>query len=668
LGSFAQTLTDSNLPIVIITTDGGVDITDTEVSGNMKVIYRGPGQRNYVTDQDSLQYLNYNGRITIKTRGSSTEILQKKQYSVSTIEADNITNNNVVLLGLPSDNDWVFNAMGFDPALIRDYLCYNLSRQIGEYASRTVYCELIVNNVFKGLFDLQEKIKQGKERVNIMKMATTDNYLPNITGGYIVKADHSTDPVIFTMPSYVAGQDVLYYNEYPKPEVVTAQQNTYIAGVFQQLAGKANASDATLLTGYPTVIDIPSFVDYMIISELSSNSDSYQYSTYFHKDRNGKLRAGPIWDNDLTFGNDLFFWGLDRSHTNVWQFDNGDNQGSEFWLDLFNNNDFRCCFYKRWKALTQPGAPLTYASISNFIDQTVTWISEAVARNRALWLGIDVQYDPDPYDTYSTDIAKIKSFIQTRISWIDNYLQLNTSGCPDRTVPPLVITKINYNPLPTVTVTNGKDLEFIEITNTGSEIVNLTGDYFLGTGFGYQFPPLSQISPGASRIVASNAYAFTLTYGFPPSDQFTRNLSNEGEQLVLADTFGDTIDYVNYSSLPPWPDANGNGDYLQLSDPAKDNNDPANWVATSNSIVYDIQLPSDESLIIYPNPAKYQVHIKMTSAIKTIQLFNVEGKILRSVNPGSNEYDLDISDFSTGMYFIRVVSARDCLFRKLMIQ
>ncbi|MGA1977439.1 MAG: hypothetical protein ABSG89_06230, partial [Bacteroidales bacterium] len=78
--AFSQTFTDSNLPIVIIDTDGGVDIGENDVLGNMRVIYKGPGQRNYVTDQDSLQYLNYNGRITIKTRGSSTEVLQKKQY------------------------------------------------------------------------------------------------------------------------------------------------------------------------------------------------------------------------------------------------------------------------------------------------------------------------------------------------------------------------------------------------------------------------------------------------------------------------------------------------------------------------------------------------------------------------------------------------------------
>src|SRR5687768_13784824 len=77
----AQILTDSNLPIVIINTDGNVAIPDEPgVLGTMKIIYRGEGQRNYVSDQNDSQVLNYNGRIDIEIRGSSSQELPKKQY------------------------------------------------------------------------------------------------------------------------------------------------------------------------------------------------------------------------------------------------------------------------------------------------------------------------------------------------------------------------------------------------------------------------------------------------------------------------------------------------------------------------------------------------------------------------------------------------------------
>ena len=63
----SQSLTSSNLPIVIINTDGGAAILDNpRVLATMKIIYRGPGERNYVTDQNNTAYQNYNGRIDIE--------------------------------------------------------------------------------------------------------------------------------------------------------------------------------------------------------------------------------------------------------------------------------------------------------------------------------------------------------------------------------------------------------------------------------------------------------------------------------------------------------------------------------------------------------------------------------------------------------------------------
>ena len=158
----------------------------------MKIIYRGPGQRNYVTDQNNPAYLNYDGRIDIEKRGSSSQSSPKRNYGFTTLMADNTTNNNVSLLGMPEENDWILGGMVFDTALIRDYLCMNLSRKLGNYASRTEYCEVMVNNDYKGLFLLEEKIKADDGRVDVLKIGTGDNTLPNISGGYITKADKTT--------------------------------------------------------------------------------------------------------------------------------------------------------------------------------------------------------------------------------------------------------------------------------------------------------------------------------------------------------------------------------------------------------------------------------------------------------------------------------------------
>ena len=104
--SQAQILTDSNLPIVVIETDGGVAIPDEpKVLATMKIIWHPDGSRNYMTDISDPAFLNYDGRIGIETRGSSSQdLLPKKSYGLETLQSDNVTNNNVSILDMPSEH------------------------------------------------------------------------------------------------------------------------------------------------------------------------------------------------------------------------------------------------------------------------------------------------------------------------------------------------------------------------------------------------------------------------------------------------------------------------------------------------------------------------------------------------------------------------------------
>lgn len=654
----AQNLTDSNVPVFIINTDGSVPILDNpRVLASMKIIYRGPGQRNFLTDQNNPAYLNYNGRINIEIRGSSSQFSNKKNYGFTTKMADNVTNNNVSLLNMPEENDWILNGMVFDPALIRDYLCYNLSRHIGEYASGTAYCELIINGEYKGLYLLQEKTKADINRVDITKISINDNLIPDVTGGYITKADKTTggDPVAWTMLS-LYGASVAYIHELPKPESVTASQNQYIRQQFTNLEATAFSRNISVTSGFPSVIDIRSFIDYLIINELASNADAYQFSTFFHKDRNGKLRAGPIWDNDLTFGNDLFFWGYDRSKTNIWQFSDRENEGSRFWRDLFSDTEFKCYLSKRWNELIQPGQPLNLNVITEFIDQTVLNISEAVTRDNALW---------GKTGNHQTHIGAIKTFISSRISWITSNLG-SYSSCSNIALPPLVITKIMYHPPGSAEFPDNDDLEYLEITNSGDRPVSLEGIYFAGTGFVYQFPSNSSIEPFSSIILAGDNKIFRIKYGFSPFGQFTRSLSNKGENIVLADAFGNIIDIVCYTDTIPWPDADGNGSFLKLIDTNLDNNDPSSWIA-SNDIPTSAAYPNpEEGLSVYPNPPGDFLKINAGFEIKSLSLFDIYGRLITTVSINSESCEIDVRHLSKGIYILKIETPFKTFIRKIV--
>lgn len=651
--SLSQLPSGSMLPIVVINTDGNATIVDNpRVLATMKIIYRGEGQRTYLTDQSNPAYLNYNGRINIELRGSSSQATEKKQYGFSTLMAGNVTENNVSLMGMPSENDWVFNGMTWDTAKVRDFITYTLSRNIGEYATRTSYCEIIINGDYRGLYLLQEKIKPDKNRVNVLRITPADIYQPEVTGGYITKADKDTggDPVAWWM-TQPNGWGVAYIHDLPTPDMVTSEQNTYIYNQFNFLATTSYNHDMAVATGIPSVIDIPSFIDHMLITELSSNADGYQYSTFFHKDRNGKLRAGPLWDNDLTYGNDLFLWGYDRSKSNIWQFHNMENDGSRFWWDLFSTPLFKCYMSKRWNELIPSEKPLNLTVIDNLIDHTSASISEAVGREYNRW-GIR--------NNFSYEISRMKTWLASRITWMTSNLG-SYSGCSNVYKPGLVITKINYHPLATIQYPNPDDLEFIEILNNGTSIADLTGIYFSGTGLVFQFPPNSSLAPDSALFLAGNTDVFREKYGFDAFGKFTRDLSNKSQNIVLADGYGNIIDQVHYYDSIPWPDADGNGKYLTLKSPDLDNNIASSWAASDNEKIRESVLPAPDKVNIYPVPADDYIKIASPEIIQRLEVFDMQGRMVISQNISSYYYELNISKFPKGGYVVRLISKKQVI-------
>ena len=249
----AQTFTDSNLPIVVIETDGGVTIPDEpKVLATMKIIWHQDGSRNYLTDIDNPEFLNYDGRIGIERRGSSSQMYSnKKPYGLTTLQDDNVTNNNVSILGMPAENDWILNSLAFDQTGMRDVVAYELSEAIGQYASRRVYCEVVINGDYRGLYVFMEKIKVDKNRVDIERMDETCNQPPEVTGGYITKADRSdNDPLAWTMQTYQFGWggyvNTEFIHHYPKPEDITSAQHNYIHGVFNDLADASHSYNTSI--------------------------------------------------------------------------------------------------------------------------------------------------------------------------------------------------------------------------------------------------------------------------------------------------------------------------------------------------------------------------------------------------------------------------------------
>ena len=642
----SQTFTDSNLPIIIIETVNGDEIPDEpKILGTMKIIQRPNGERNFVSDASNEAFLNYSGTIGIETRGSSSQELLKKPYGIDTLEDDGIENDNVQLLGMPKENDWILNSFAFDDSMMRDYISYTMARQMGQYAVNLKYCEVVLNGDYIGLYALSEKIKRDGDRVDIAKLSDDENSLPEITGGYIIQTDRTGGD---NPPEAWNNNGAGYIHEKPNSDDITSAQSSYIESVFRDLDD--NATNSIITSGYPSIIDVPSFVDYMLVAEFASNVDAYALSTFYHKDRSGKLRAGPVWDYNLTYGNDLFQWGYDRSFTDVWQF-NYSNIGANFWGDLFADPTFKCYLSKRFNEVTNTGEPLNYDYISSLIDSTAALISEALVRENERWNTID---------NFSEEIINMKSWIQERITWMRDNLG-EFSNCNSVQTPSLVITKIHYNPQETVTFPESDDLEFIEIKNTGSTIVTLTGIYLIKLGVSYQFPQNATISAGESIYLAGDATTFQNKYGITPFDTFARDLSNKSQNLVLADAFGNLIDEVEYLDSAPWPEtADGDGFYLQLIDDNSDNSLAINWIASSSEALSTNGFDNSEvNFTVYPNPAEEKLMINSEQTIQEITIFNLLGQQIKTFQVSFKSGEINISELNKGIYFLNLKFIND---------
>lgn len=170
--------TSSNLPIVVINTNGQEIVDEVKITADMGIIYNGEGVRNYFSDS----FNNYNGKIGIEIRGSSSQQFPKKQYAIETRDTSG-NDLKVSLLGFPKESDWILFAPYNDKSLMRDVLTYRIASDMGRYASRSKFCEVVLNGDYVGVYVLLEKIKRDANRVNIKKLEAPD------TSGYAVTGD-----------------------------------------------------------------------------------------------------------------------------------------------------------------------------------------------------------------------------------------------------------------------------------------------------------------------------------------------------------------------------------------------------------------------------------------------------------------------------------------------
>jgi hypothetical protein len=484
----------SELPLVVIETPGRMAIPDEpKISAQMKIIDHGPGEVNRVDDPGNI----YDGNVGIEIRGTYSALLPQKPFGFET-RLPSGENLNISLLGMPEENDWILLANYNDKSFLRNSLAFEIFRQMGYYAPRTRHVEVVVNGSYEGIYVLTEKIKRDRNRVDIATLGPEENSGDDVTGGYIFKTDYYTDEDswVSAFPPFTRPEkSVRFVYYYPKPDLITGDQKTYLQDyvfALEQVLHGEEFRDPQV--GYSAWLDVASFRDYFILSEVTRNVDAYKKSRFFYKDKEskgGRIHSGPPWDYDWAWKDiwdcpifsqtDGSGWAYQVNQCDVWP------TPPVYMTRLLEDPIFSSSVKQRYESIR--GTFLSNASLNTYIDSVTTLLEEAQKRHYERWniLGENVgapEVGQIP-DTFEGEMEKFRTWIWTRLAWLDR----NLPGEIDPPPPgPTSILRLFPNPAgEQVHIESNRPIDRIEVCS-------LTGGVVL----------LVEEAPGGSAILSTS--------------------------------------------------------------------------------------------------------------------------------------------------------------------
>jgi hypothetical protein len=413
----------SHLPIILIHTfeSGTLDAYGTDhVEAALQVLEPASGASRIV-GRAALD-----ARIGIHVRGETSRNFAKKQYALELRADDEDADSDRPLLGLPSHSDWVLSdPVFFDRALIRNALAFALSNRIRRYAPRTRFAEVFMVDdggdvragSFLGFFTLIEKIERDPQRVNVSRLPTSAASPPAITGGFILRIDKG-------VPDFDAAGRWLQF-VYPDAEDMglpeRRPQLDFIRAFIDGFGLAASAADFRHpSTGlhYSEFIDVDAWIDHHIINVLTKNVDGLRFSAYFHKERDGRLAAGPVWDFDRSLGTPYDPRATEPEEWKPPSFNATDYFNEGWWRLLFRDPDFTSRYRARFKGVLNE--EFSADNLDRIVDGMASEVGDAADRNFRRW----TQFPPRD-DSHAAEIALLKDFLRRRVAWIKTQLDTN---------------------------------------------------------------------------------------------------------------------------------------------------------------------------------------------------------------------------------------------------
>lgn len=374
----------TGLPVLWVETEGRKNITskDEYINASCKL------EENLGTNASG-KVLEAPGKI--KGRGNSSwSYTDKKSY---TLKFD----KKVSIFDEPKDKSYVLIANSFDKTMLRNYIAYYMGKLSNlDYSPTFHFIELFLNGEYRGTYMLGDKLKISKDRVNV----GDDGYLLEIDSrapyenGIFFYTPKFPSPVSIKDPDIEPGSDAFIYIE----DFVNKAEEVLFSKHF---------TDPT--EGWQKYMDIESFVDWYIINEIARNNDPLHFNTsaYMNLRRGGKLIMGPLWDFDVTFGN--------NTNPDVYPVEGLSVYGSTWFNRLMQDPVFVTKVKDRFEYFYNKRA-----MILNELNTMSSYLRYSVEENDNKWKFLYTSgfANYNTWGRYKNEVEYLKKWICDRMDWL----------------------------------------------------------------------------------------------------------------------------------------------------------------------------------------------------------------------------------------------------------
>ncbi len=629
---------NSNLPIFKINTSIGYVPSDPKTQGTLQIINNTNLVNSFNATATPTTILN----LGIETQGYTSSGGDKPNYDIELHNATGIYDTNYALLGLAPESDFILKAAVTDDWLMKDALTFEMSNKIKYYAPHTRYIELLINNEYKGVYIVEEKVKRDSNRVHIKKLASSSNAAPLITGGYIIEINPNSDPAAWysQYPGYQGPNLTSSYEfklVYPKQDSITPMQLNYIHNYTDSFETALHGSGfQNPVSGWRKYAHEKSFIDFLIVSEYSSNYDTYGRSTYLYKENitdGNKLKIGPPWDADRGFVADTG-WVHIITH-GYWIF-------PFWWQQLRQDSLFNKRLACRYNTMRKK--ELSDTSFTNFIDKTDALIRTALQRNTNRW------------QNYVAPVSELKTWCTNRLAWMDAHLSpvvfppnplTSTTFCVGTTINIFQGNQYSYNFIP------GPDTSSFVPTTSGNYIASISSAY--GCETQQPFTVITQPTPNmiGNTVVCAN------------TNSLYKINSSTGSSYAWTINGGSVINGcgpLDTSCIVHWNNA-GTGQ-IQVNQQIGTCSGSASKSVTISECTSTHNTLANTGIEIYPNPIKDVVNIRTNKYIKKVKIIALNGVVLLE----TKELFVDLSCLDSGFYFIQITDMDNTIYNAKIVK